>query len=362
MGMTQSTPSFSATARSFWSKPEGKFGMIVLGGIGLAVGVTVFMALPAILSFLTAVVASTIELAALVGVVVVGGAIAINPKVHMLVRNCFQLSCRWATGLVINVDPIGILRNNIDNMRKQKVLFDNAVSQLAGSKQRLVSDIAKNNADIAHQHALAQQAQKQVDFLQHQLDATTDPDKRQDVSLQIQKMGMQKQGYEQTAGIQINTIQNEQPLLDQTNKMYVALSRMQSLADFKIDFLSQQADLLSKRRDMILASQKGLRAAGAIVKGDPAQLALVDQTVDFLNNEADDTIGAMNDFNRWSDKYLTDQDLQNGANAAEAEQKFGELESKLKAPALPGVVVPVTSSVVSVSSTSSSSYDDAFRS
>ena len=131
----------------------------------------------------------------------------------------------------------------------------------------------------------------------------------------------------------------EKPILDQTNRMYDQLCRLRDLAQFKVQSLSQQADMYAKQRATILASQKALGAAGRIIKGDPQQLAIVDQTIEYLNNEAADTIGAMNDFNRWSEKYLTDMDVQTGANADEATKIFGALEQKLN---LPSAVTGVT--------------------
>jgi hypothetical protein len=330
LSLTPTTPSFKSVAKSFWDRPEGTASKLFLAaaGIGLAGVVIFFWGL--ILPFLIGVAGNTLQLALLVGLL---GAITSpiwSSRIRLLTRNCFQLSMRWATSLIIETDPIGMLRNNVDTLRKKLTeVLDPAVSQLSGSVQRLKSEIAKNQQDAVHQKALADEVARQIVQLQRQLQQVQDPIARQAIGLKIQGFQLQQQGYMENAGMLLQTNNQEQPLLDQTVRMYGQMCRIQQLASFKVDSLSQQADMWSKRRATILASQKALGAANSILKGDSQQLAIVDQTLEFLNNEADDTIGAMDDFNRWSDKYLTDMDIQKGAAADEATQMFANLEKKL---------------------------------
>ena len=338
MSMTPTTPTFTGVTKQFWDRGEGKFGKAVLIGVGLClVGAGVFF-WGIILPFLIGVVSNTIELAGLVAVLTVLTSPLWSSKVRIFVTNAFQLAMRWTYQTLIASDPIGMLRNNVDTLRKQGAEFDKAVAQLAGSKQRLESDIQTQIQSIQHDKALSDSTDQKIAQLTTKAASLSGND-RQEAMLNIERLKLGKQGYLQTAGIANQTIQAEKPILDQTNRMYDQLCRLRDLAQFKVQSLSQQADMYAKQRATILASQKALGAAGRIIKGDPQQLAIVDQTIEYLNNEAADTIGAMNDFNRWSEKYLTDMDVQNGANADEATKIFGALEQKLN---LPSTVTDVT--------------------
>jgi uncharacterized coiled-coil DUF342 family protein len=342
MSMTPGTPNFASVAKSFWNRPEGTTGkmFIVAGGVGLTIALV--MGWGIIVPFLVSAMASTVELCMLIAAGVVITSPIWSKHVRLLVKNAFQLSMRWTTQLFIETDPIGMLRNNVDKLRKESQTFDTAVSQLAGSSQRLQDEIDNNKKDMMHQKSLADEVDRQVSIKQRQLPSLVGQ-AQQALQIEIEGLSLKKQSFMQAAGMDMGTIQNEQAVLDQTNKMYNQLTRLRNLAQFKVDALSQQADMLAKRRSAILASQKALKAAGAIINGDPAELAIVDQTVEYLNNEASDTIGQMSDFNQWSDKYLTDMDIQNGANAQDATKAFAAMEKKLSAPiTLPGLPVITT--------------------
>jgi hypothetical protein len=253
------------------------------------------------------------------------------PPIRLMLRNAFQMSMRWGYRKLVQKDPIGILLNNRDQMRDQLVEFDKAVTQLAGSKQRLENDIQTQMDAIRDNKAKADACDRKIAATQAQLPKATG-NARMEASLSLQQLGYTKQTYEQAAGISLQTIKAEQPILQQTDKMYDQLCRLRNLADFKVQSLTLQADMYAKQRKSILAGQAGLIAAGHVIKGDPHELELVDMAIEALNTETADTIGAMKDFNRNSDKYLTDMDIQNDASASSAQKVFSELEQKLSLP------------------------------
>jgi hypothetical protein len=340
MSLSPSLPNNVQQVKDFWDRKEGIFGKKVLWGSAIALGIVAVYFWGLILPFLLGVMANTVELAGLVAVLVVISSPIWSSRVRRLVSNAFQLAIRWSYGALIATDPIGMLRNNVENLRKQGVEFDKAVSQLAGSKQRLESDIAEHQAAIEKDKSLSDATTAKLRDFQARAASLTG-NERQEATLQIQRLTLTLQGYKQEAGIHVQTIQAERPILAQTNKMYDQLSRLRDLAQFKVQSLSQQADMYAKQRATILASQKALGAATRILKGDPEQLAIVDQTIEYLNNEAADTLGAMSDFNRWSDKYLTDMDIQNAASADTASKVFEALEQKLSLPSpIDGMPIP----------------------
>lgn len=328
------TPNFAqmqSTAKSFWDRKEGTLGkwVLIVGGLGLAAVAFFFWGL--ILPFIIGAVGNTIQLAALLGVLGVLTSPLWSSTVRLFMTNAFQLSVRWGYQKMIAKDPIGMLRNNVLTLQKQGEDFNSAVSSLAGSKQRLEKDISDQMASISHDKDMATAAARKIDQIKANIPKLSGND-RQEALLMIQNLTLSVQGSKQTAGISLQTINSEKPLLKQTNMMYDQLSRLRNLAQFKVASLTQQANMYEKQRATILASQRALGAAGRILRGDPQQLAIVDQTIDFLNNEAADTIGAMSDFNRWSEKYLTDMDVQNDAFAEEATKMFSQMEAKLQLP------------------------------
>lgn len=335
MSLSPQTPNFSqlsSTARSFWDRREGGFAKWVLIAAGLAIAAGVVFAWGVILPFLIGVVGNTIQLAALCGVVAVLASPLYSKTVRLFLSNAFQLTMRWGYQKLIAKDPIGMLRNNVAQLAAEAKEFDGGVSQLAGSKQRLESDIQTQMDSVSHDKSMRDAATRKIVQMQAKLESLINTNDKQQMQLDIQGLQLAIQGYEATAGIALQTIKAEQPILDQTNRMYEQICRLRQLAQFKVQSLTQQADMYSKQRSMILASQRALGAAGRILKGDPQQLAIVDQTIEYLNNETADTIGAMKDFNRDSEKYLTNMDIEKDAQGSEAQKVFSQLEQKLSLP------------------------------
>lgn len=334
MSMTPQVPNFSQsmqTAKDFWSTKQGSFGKKVIVGVFVVVGAVVAFNFVAIMAALSAIVWSSVNILVGSAVIAVLTSPFWCPPIKLLLRNMFQISMRWSYRKLVQKDPIGILLNNRDQMRDQLTEFDKAVSQLAGSKQRLETDLQAQMDTIRDNKAKSDSANRKVIALQAQLPSSTGNDRLQ-LGLNIQQMQLAKQNYDQAGGIAEQTIKAEQPILQQTDKMYDQLCRLRNLAESKVQSLTMQADMYSKQRKSILAGQAGLIAAGHIIKGDPHELELVDMAVEALNTETADTIGAMKDFNRNSDKYLTNMDIENDAKASAGQNVFAELENKLALP------------------------------
>lgn len=333
MSMTP-VPNFSQsmqTAKDFWDTKQGTFGkwVLILGGLGLAAVAVFFWGL--ILPFLIGVVGNTLQLAGLCAVLAVLTSPLWCPPVRLMLRNAFQMSMRWGYRKLVAKDPIGILLNNRDNMRDELGGLEKAVQQLAGSKQGLETDIQAQLDTIRENKNKADSVKVKVTTIQTSLPKLTG-NSRMQAGLDLQQLDYARQNYETAAGIASQTINAEKGILQQTDKMYDQMCRLRNLADFKVQSLTMQADMYTKQRKSILAGQRGLLAAGRIIKGDPHQLDLMDMAIESLNNETADTIGAMKDFNRNIDKYLTNMDIENDAKASGGRDVFAELEQKLALP------------------------------
>lgn len=334
MSLTPQTPNFSQSldaAKDFWSTKQGSFGRkVIIGGIIVAGAVIAFNA-AAIMTFLSGIVWAGANLIIASTVLAVLTSPIWCPPVRFLLSNMVRSSIRWGYRKLVQKDPIGVLLNNRDIVREELGGLEKAVAQLAGSKQGLETDIQTQMDLIRDNKSKADACAKQIANVQASLPSLTG-NTRMEAGLKLQTLGYTKQTYEQAGGIALQTINAEKGILQQTDKMYDQMCRLRNLGDFKVQSLTMQADMYTKQRKSILAGQKGLLAAGRIIKGDPHQLDLMDMAIESLNNETADTIGAMKDFNRNIDKYLTNMDIENDAKGAGGRDVFAELEQKLALP------------------------------
>jgi hypothetical protein len=161
MGISPVTPSFSQnlqgyTPKSFWQRPEGPFGMVVLAALVAAGGYGFYVILPYIISLLQ----DTIHAIALGAVLIAILWLVFNPTFRTAVSNLFQNGVRFFASWVVETDPIGILRNNLDDMKKAKYNLDQTLQRFAGSDERLQRSIAAKNDEIANLGRKAAKAQQ----------------------------------------------------------------------------------------------------------------------------------------------------------------------------------------------------------
>jgi uncharacterized phage infection (PIP) family protein YhgE len=363
-GVTPSLSNFSP--KSFWSKPEGKPGMILMAALAAAGAYGLYIALP----FLIALTTNLIELGVLVGVLVGMIALVMNGTVQTLAKNIFQSVCRGIAMAYTTIDPIGILRNQLDDMVKAKRDLETTIQKFSGSDNKLT-------AKIAAKTQLIQQLIAKANELRSRL--AQGKAKNND---EAETWKLQAETWESQAGLENSGMEQLQNLEATTAQMLDKFRHWSRVSDAKIDRMKIKVDFYAAQREAILEAQKVLSIGARLLKGDNEQLRLVDGAIDFLTDEASRTVGEINEFNRESDKMLLDIDVENSANAAVARAKFENFGAKLeedsnkpsavqqleaalaatgKVPAIPGKPVVGVGTAASGSGVGSGDYNDLFR-
>jgi hypothetical protein len=308
------------TPKSFWHRPEGKPGYLLMAG-GIVAGLYgLYLALP----ILTSIVWGTINLAIGVGILALFGYIVTNGTIQSLAKNIFQSFCRGLATLYTTIDPIGILKNQLDDMRKAKAQLDQTIQRFAGSDNNLKTSIQRKQDEIKGLGAKAQAAQRMASSVAG--NDTTASLKREQINLQAQTAA-------EKAGLLMQAVQQLQALENQTSDMLTKFRHWSQVSDAKIERTAMRVEIFAEQRKMILDAKKTLGIGMRLLKGDPEQLKLVDGAIEFLQEDAARTLGEIEEFNRFSDKMLTDIDIDNAANAERARQQFAEFGVKLDADA-----------------------------
>jgi hypothetical protein len=316
MSLAPVTPSFTQnlqgyTPRSFWKRPEGPFGIAALAALIIGGGIGLYMILPFLITLLT----NTIYATALAAVLVAILWLAFNPTFRTAVRNLFENTVRWFASWVVETDPIGILRNNLDDMKKAKESLDQTLQRFSGSDERLQRSIAAKNEEISTLGRKAAKAQQMAA-------AATDPMERERLSLE-------RQTLLEHAGMTMQGVKQLQALENQTSKMLTTFEHWSQIADSKIQRTENKVNFLAEQRKMILDAKATLGVGQRLLRGNPEQLKMVDMALDYLEDDTSRTLGEIKEFSRYTDKLLTDDQIESGAAADEAASKFAEFNQKL---------------------------------
>jgi hypothetical protein len=308
--------------KNFWQRPEGTVGKValVLGGIAAAYGFV------QILPFLISAATDTLHLALLVGGLLVFIFIVTDKRVTTLAKLMFQSVMRFLTGLFIELDPIGILKNYIAEMKKNLNIMDEQLGNLNGSIRTLQNQIDTNQKEAEHSLALANQADKKISA-----GGLTSLDQQQFTSAKVTN--------QRHAASLLNINKSLIDLRDKLKILYEQLIRWRATAEFQVTDKENRVSEEEMRRKALKKAYSVFQAAKKIFRGDPVANQIYDQTLEYLADDAGQMLGEMEDFNRLANKLMTNMDLETGAINDEAVKQLSEFQQKL----LPASVTSVSS-------------------
>jgi hypothetical protein len=334
--------------------------MVALAALIIAGGIGLYEIMPYIISLLT----DTIHAVALAAVLVAILWLALNPTFRTAVSNLFQNGVRFFASWVVETDPIGILRNNLDDMKKAKASLDQTLQRFAGSDERLQRSIAAKTDEI---NGLGRKAAK----AEQMAAAASDP-------MEKERLSLERQTFLEQAGMLMQGVKQLQALEDQTSKMLKTFQHWSQIADSKIQRTENKVNFLAEQRKMILDAKATLGVGQQLLRGNPEQLKMVDMALDYLEEDTSRTLGEIREFSRYTDKLLTDDQIESGAAADDAAAKFAEFNQKLLTSGnqstgadlihVPGMDVPQSarmpgtlSSVAASSAKPDTDYDNMFK-
>lgn len=291
------------STKSFWEKKEGTTGMLVLalGAVGL------YFAAPTLITFANRMT----ELIGSVAAMTVAGVglfillnIVFNSKVQTLVRYGFKSVMRWLTKWFVEIDPIGIMKNYVDELVGKREVMAQSRDKLKGQITVLTRQIDSNASDYEKSMSMAAIANKQGNAGQFKVQAN-------------QAGRMEKLNKESLV-----------PLLTQLQLHLRAIDKYYEVTGTVIDDLRNEVKAREIERKMILASHSAMKAAKAILSGGTDAKELFDQAMEFVVEDFGMKMGEIDSFIENSKGFVEGLDMQNGVYEAEALKKLQAWEAK----------------------------------
>ncbi|MDH3648918.1 MAG: hypothetical protein OEQ53_04500 [Saprospiraceae bacterium] len=269
--------------KSFWRRPEGITGAIVLGGVLIGGGLLVAAFLPTLI----ALAQNTIFLA---GMLVVLGAIiymVLDPKVRNLVWYMYKSVMRWVTGIFVQIDPIGILRSYVEDLKDNLRKMNRQISQLRGQMHKLQEMILNNKKQIRANLDLASKAKQK--------------NKQAVMILKSRKAGRLKE-----SNLKLEDLYQKMEIL------YRVLRKMYENSEIMLEDIQDQVVVKEQERKAIRASHSAMRSAMNVISGDKDKRAMFDQALEAIADDVSSKMGEMERFMEMSENFMQSVDLQNG--------------------------------------------------
>jgi len=269
--------------KSFWRKPEGVTGALVLAGVLIGGGYLVATFIGALLTFF----ASTTGL--VVGLLTLGLIIfmAIDPKTRALFGYIYKSVMRWITGLFVQINPIAILKSYVDDLKENLRKMNRQISKLRGQMHVLKEMILNNQKEIKSNMAMASKAK--------------DSNKNAQMILKSRKAGRLKD-----SNIKLEDLYRKMEVL------YRVLGKMYETSFILVEDVQDQVMVKETERKALMAGHSAMKSAMNVIKGDNDKKAMFDAALEAIADDVSNKVGEMEQFMDMSETFMKSVDLQNG--------------------------------------------------
>lgn len=287
------------TSKSFWQKPEGKTGIIGLIAMIGGGGYLLYKALPFLISLTENVLYLSFLLLGLGALIY----IILDPKIRNLIFYLYKSVIRWITGMFIQIDPIGILKSYIDELKTNLKNMNKQLAIVKGQMQRLKILIEENKKTIANNLKLASKAKES--------------DKEAIMILKSRKAGRL-----QESNLRLDDLYKKLELL------YRVLIKMYENSEIMLEDIEDQVLVKEQERKAIRASHSAMKSALNIIAGNSDKREMFDQALEAIADDVSLKIGEMERFMEMSTNFMQSIDLQNGVFEEEGLQLLEKWEKE----------------------------------
>jgi len=281
--MTMNTHQGDIKPRPFWKRPEGMTGMVFLTGLLIGGGYLLVTFLPTLIALAQNVVYLSVMLLILAALAYM----VLDPRMRNLIWYMYKSVMRWITGIFVELDPIGILKNYVSDLEDKIKEMKKQISMLRGQMHKLQEIIHNNKKEIESNLELASKAKEN--------------NKRSTMILKSRKAGRLRESNMRL-----------EDLYQRMEVMYRVLTRMHENSLILKEDIKDQVAIKDQERKAIHASHSAMKSAMSVLSGDPDRRAMFDAAMEAVADDVANKVGEMERFMDMSKSVMDSIDLQNG--------------------------------------------------
>ena len=270
-------------SKSFWKRPEGVTGLVFLIALVAGGGFLLFTFLPALI----ALAQNTLYLVGMLLVLALIVYMIVDPKMRGLIGYMYKSIMRGITSLFVTLDPIGILKNYVEDLQNNLSKMSKQIGNLRGQMRKIKDMITGNAKDLDQNLKIAKKAKE---------------------------LGNQKQ---------MMLASRKAARLKETNEKYAklhkkmevlnrVLNKMYQNSEILLEDTKDQVKLKEQERKAIRTSHSAMKSAMSVLSGDKDKRAMFDQALEVIADDVANKVGEMERFMELSANFMDSVDLQNG--------------------------------------------------
>jgi phage shock protein A len=293
--------------KSFWQRPEGVTGAIFMAGIVAGLGYLLYISLPVLIPLMANILYLSLMLIALAAIVYM----VLDPKMRNLIWYMYKSVMRWVTGIFVQIDPIGILKSYVEDLKDSLGKMSKQIGVLRGQMRKLQTLVQENNEEIEKNMQLASVAKKQNNESQ--------------VLLATRKAARLQESNEK-----YTTLHQRLEIL------YRILDKMYKNSEILLEDTQDQVKVKEQEYKAIKTSHSAMKSAMSIISGDPDKRAMFDAALEHIADDLANKVGEMERFMEMSSNFMASIDLQQGVFEEQGLKMLEEYEKQSSLLLMPG--------------------------
>ena len=285
--------------KSFWKRPEGVTGLLVMAGMVVGGGFLLYKFLPALIVLAQNILTLSLMLIALGALLYV----VLDPKMRNLIWYAYKSAMRWITGVFVNLDPIGVLKSYVEDLEDNLVKMRKQIGLLKGQMRKIQTLVEENKKEIDQNMKLAS--------------AARDKGMEQQLLLSSRKAARLQESNEKYG-----------QLYQKMEILYRILVKMHDNSEVLLEDTKDQVNLKEQERKAIRASHSAMRSAMSVISGDPDKRAMFDMAMESIADDVANKVGEMERFMEMSSNFMNSIDLQNGVFEEQGMQMLEKWEKE----------------------------------
>lgn len=290
---------------SKWEKPGGTTGMIVLGVVIGAIAINI----TPIMNFIAAACASTLSAIGMAAALFLVLYCLFDPRIRNIGSTIYFMIMRKIEGLLVDYDPISIVKRKIMQMNKK-------IQEITDNMGKLRGLIDKSEKRI-------QDKKKQCDHDFQLLNKYKETGKAQDAAV-----------YERQVTRLTEVIKNTEARLIQSKQWYEIMGKLKHQAELTVLDATNEVNERVEEWEMIKAQHKAFTSIVGIINGKDDQFSLFTRAMDHMADDISQKLGEMSFIIEETGGLMSKIDMDNlvmsdKANALLAQYNSGGLDAVL---------------------------------
>jgi hypothetical protein len=253
------------SGKSPWEKPGGTLAKITLVAMIAGAGYALYKFLPNLI----ALTQNLLTLTALVGVLALIFFLIMNDTSRNFFKNLYFVIMRKLTGLIVEIDPIAIVKGKIKDMKNRLVKIEEGITKMRGIHVKNEKALEANKRDL-------EESLKKLQILQKQ-------------------NKMEESGLLQRHISQLDESVKKRTLnFEKSKQMIDILTKVKKSAEIKVKYTEEEIKLKEEDYELMKANHKALSSIKSLI--NPQTDDAFDMAMEKMDTDITLYIGEMDEF------------------------------------------------------------------